>query len=83
MASCGKKLLTDSLKAALVAALILCVVVSEATKGANEHDNRNLELQPQKNEFKVGMPLYRVKAKPGMLIPESKIQTVSKTPASP
>ena len=84
MGSFGKKPLTDSLKVALVAALILCVVVVEATEGAKEHDNKkNFESRPQKNEFMVGMPLYRVKAKPGMLIPESKIQTVSKNSASP
>uniref|UniRef100_A0A803P210 Uncharacterized protein n=1 Tax=Cannabis sativa TaxID=3483 RepID=A0A803P210_CANSA len=37
-------------------------------------DYKRFEKKSKKNEYKVAMPLYRVKEKPGVLIPGSKFQ---------
>ncbi|EXB30383.1 hypothetical protein L484_001750 [Morus notabilis] len=71
------------LKVVVVTALIvICMAVAEA-KGLKEDKNwEKFESQSEKHEYKVAMPLYRVKTKPHVLIPESRIPKAN-SPAKP
>lgn len=88
MGTLTKKPSVDVLKVVGVT-LILCVLLtSEAAAAVAEaptaeapgtfkegEESRKFERKSEDNEYKVAMPLYRVKDRPGVLIPGSKLQT--------
>ena len=84
MGTLTKKPSVDVLKVVGVT-LILCVLLtSEAAEAPaaeapgtfkEGEESRKFERKSEDNEYKVAMPLYRVKDRPGVLIPGSKLQT--------
>ena len=83
-----KNTMVDVLKIVAVALVLWAALTSEKAVGVateapaeapmqsiKEKDNyKRFEKKSEKNEYKVAMPLYRVKEKPGILIPGLKFQ---------
>ncbi|PON44404.1 hypothetical protein PanWU01x14_267120 [Parasponia andersonii] len=76
----------DVLKAVVVTLILSAVLTSKVAATAEVpavapvyaakegEDSKKFEMKSEENEYQVAMPLYRVKDKPGVLIPGSKIQ---------
>jgi hypothetical protein len=76
MAASVEKLSVGALLVVLLLALILCSTFAIADQREEIDRLFNADLHATESEdFKVGMPLYRVKDMPNVLIPASLIQS--------